>query len=284
MSKKLVLYKSLVIGVIVLFIGVGVQPAIAIIQSDNNDVEYINITSEFSGLRKKHTVKMSQQRVEELDAFFDSYLNRLDNSQSDEETSMIINEAIMLLDGYDLLCGLSVEQVKRRFLQYNELDIDSDYIPAEESSNCFIMGRTTCTFIFSPLFGIMESVYGLLSDENESTLLFGIIFFVFFKQITLAFGFPLFPLRIGSHITMGTEFRNWPDYKYNSAEGWITSIGIKGKNSWNGKFAGTLGSHYGWWTSFFIGIKGFFGLRLYNPQNATTTLIGYARNVGIEYT
>jgi len=278
-GKSALLYKTLVIGVIVLFVGIGIQPAIASIQSEESDLDYINIISEFSGLRGKHTVKMSQQDVDELDAFFDSYFDRLDNSQSDEETSLIINEAILLLDGYDLLCGLSVEQVIRKFSQYNELDSDSDYFPVEASSNCFILGRTTCTFIYSPLFGIIDSII-----EQSGDILFSfLIFLVLFKQFTIAFGFPFFPLRIGSYITMGSEFRNWPDYSYNSAEGWIISIGTNGINSWIGEFAGTLGSFPGWWSSYFISVEGFFGLRLYNPQNGKNTLIGYASKVGIEY-
>ena len=37
MSKNPVLYKTLVVGVIVLFIGIGIQPAIAIIEPENTD-------------------------------------------------------------------------------------------------------------------------------------------------------------------------------------------------------------------------------------------------------
>jgi len=222
---------------------------------------------------------LTLKEVEELNAFFETIYEKLNSTESDEETSQIFNEAIKELGRYDLLGGLSVEQMKRRFLQYNNMDIESNYLPAKTNSNCLIMGRTTCTFIYSPLFGIIESII-----EQSGDILFSfLIFLVLFKQFTMTFGFPFFPLRIGSYITMGFEFRNWPDYSYNSAEGWIISIGTNGIKSWIGEFAGTLGSFPGWWSSYFIGVEGFFGLRLYNPQNDKNTLIGYARNVGIEY-
>ncbi|UCF49472.1 MAG: hypothetical protein JSU91_06920, partial [Thermoplasmatales archaeon] len=94
MKGNPVLYKTLVVGVIVLFIGIGVQPAFADTQLEEKDENYVNITSEFTGSRKKHTVEMTQQDLVELDTFLDSLYVKLNNSKSDDETSHIINEAI----------------------------------------------------------------------------------------------------------------------------------------------------------------------------------------------
>jgi hypothetical protein len=279
--KKNSVYKFLVIGIIFLFIGLGVQPVIATCQPKGKDIDYINITSEFTGLRKKHTVKMTQQELEELDTFLDSIYVNLINSQSDKEASKIINEAIMLLDRYDLLCGLSVEQVKRRFSQYNTLGTDSDYLPAKKSSNCLIIGRVTRTYFYSPLYGIIGLLPGSYPYNPFGMLIF--LSYTMFKQIAMQYGFPFFPLRLGAYITMGSFHDTGFEWNFIPAKGWIITIGTNGTKGWIGEFIGTLGSIAGWWSKYYVGVEGFFGLKILNPLNDKTTLLGYTKNVGIEY-
>ena len=54
-----VLYKGLVVGVIVLFIGLGVQPAFATIKSEKVNVEYYDVTTEFIGLNKEYSTTLT---------------------------------------------------------------------------------------------------------------------------------------------------------------------------------------------------------------------------------
>ena len=64
--------KTLAVGVIVLFIGVGIQPAIAIVEPESVDVEYFDVTTEFIGLGKECTTQLTKEEIERLDTLFDS--------------------------------------------------------------------------------------------------------------------------------------------------------------------------------------------------------------------
>ena len=280
-NHRKILSKTLSLTVIFLFIGIGIQPVFATTEFIDDIEDYITITSEFTGLRRKHTVKLTQQVMEELDISLNSIYVKLNNSQSDEETLQIINQAILLLDSYNLLCGLSVEQVKRRFSQYNKLGTDSDYLPAETSSNCLIMGRVTRTYFYSPLYGIIGLLPGSYPYNPLGMLIF--LTYTMFKQIAMQYGFPFFPLRLGAYITMGSFHDTGFEWNFIPARGWIITIGSEGPKGWIGEFIGTLGSIAGWWSEYYVGVEGFFGLKILNPINDKTTLLGYAKKVGIEY-
>jgi hypothetical protein len=277
-GKSALLYKTLVLGVIVLFVGLWIQPAIASIQSEESDLDYINIISEFSGLRGKHTVKMSQQEIEELDAFFDFIYMKLKNSESDEQTSIIIDEAINELNKYDLLCDLSVEQVKRKFLQNNKMDIDLEYLPAKKNSNCFIVGRTTETYFFSPLF---FPLYTLMTSNNFFAFLF--LGYNFFRVFAMMVGFPFFPIQLGSTITFGRYFSFMNEGGLYHSDGWIVTNGENGTIDWNGRILGSIDTFNYFIGRLYIGVEGFFGLKIMNPTTDKTTFLGYSNNVRIQY-
>ncbi len=107
--------KLLVVGVIVLFLGLAVAPSInADISKASIDSELVEITTEVCGLNGgKHTVKLTREKSEEVDALFDSIKSRLDKVETREEAEEIFNEAVIELDKYGLLGGLSVEQAQR---------------------------------------------------------------------------------------------------------------------------------------------------------------------------
>jgi len=271
-GKSAWLYKTFVVGVLVLFIGLGVQPAIATIQSEDSDIEYVNITSEFSGLRKKHTVKMTLKEAEELDDFFEAIYEKLNNSGSDVETSRILDDSIKKLGKFDLLGGLSVKLVQRIFTYYDMMNsnTDSHHISGNDNANCFVMGRVTSADFFSPLFLDMLSRYPK----------------AFILTFLIGFGFPFFPIRTDDSIAISSYYEYALQWKETRAKGWIYKNDSEGSQLWHGELKGNL------YTRrlpsigiklYYIGIEGFLGIKTIFPARFRHTFLGYARIVDIEY-
>ena len=107
--------KLLVFGVIVLFLGVAIAPSInANISKASVDSELVEITTEVCGLNGgKQTVELTQEEAAEVEALFDSIRERLNNTETREEAEQIFKEAVVELDKYGLLGGLSVKQAQR---------------------------------------------------------------------------------------------------------------------------------------------------------------------------
>ena len=101
--------KMLVIGVLVLFTSVALIPSI----NANISKEYVDLTTEFYGLGRKHNIQLTFDEAEELDDYFDSICVRLNNAESEDETIQIFNEGIKKLERYGLLGDMSVKQVQR---------------------------------------------------------------------------------------------------------------------------------------------------------------------------
>jgi len=86
MSKNSLLCKGIAVVVILLFIGLAFAPSI---NADVSKEELVEVTTEFCGLGKKHTVKLTQEEVDELDQLFDDIKERLDNIETREETCLL---------------------------------------------------------------------------------------------------------------------------------------------------------------------------------------------------
>ena len=280
--KKRNIGKTLAVAVIILFIGLAIQPAIATFQSDNNNVEYIRITSEFTGLRKKHTIKMTTQEVEEMNVFLDYIYMRLNNSKSDEETSQIINDAILELNKYDLLCGLSIEQIQKRFSKYKKSKMDNEqtYLYGKENSDCLIVGRVIRAYFIHPFIIALDKLIEDGYFENTRLPLFMFLYkeLLGFRYI---YGFPFFPIKINTSIAIGYFHDSMHNGGNKPAMGWIITIGSNGTKGWLGLFLGILDKFYTEINYFYIGVEGFYGIKISNTLTQMTSIIGYAQKVGI---
>ena len=122
--------KSLAVAVILLFVGVAFAPSInANVSKASVDSELVEITVEISGIYgiKPHTVLLTQEDAEEVEKLIDDIDRRLDNVETREETVEIFNEAVVELDKYGLLGGLSIKQAKKV--------IYSKYLPQSRTAN-----------------------------------------------------------------------------------------------------------------------------------------------------
>ena len=262
--------KLLVVGVIVLFLGLAIAPSInANISKTSLDDELVEITTEICGLDGgKHTVRLTKEEAEEVKQLIDDIQSRLDEVETREETVEIFNEAIIELDKYGLLGGLSVKQAQRlitgRFHNLFEINLlkgmPSRYlIDNMANAFCLIMGEhqniidmrflvnNIITFLINLILSIEEIIGTRLMLEYILSGLVAIWWIKFFRSLIHDFD-------IGTSI-----------YFPKQTEGNILSIGILGKKTMSGRITGGFkepifasfgdGSHY-------LGIIGFTGLQI----------------------
>jgi len=275
--------KVIVIGVIVLFLGVGVQPAIATIEHENIDTEYYDVNIEFCEFGKNHTVQLTKQQLDELELLFDTIREQLNNTESIGETIQIYNEAIVELDNLGLLGGCSVRQVqelvtgeyqKPIFTQLMERMNDKNQVDDNINIFCLIAGRTTRTFVFPPSSLVAYRLFLFLDIlENLRWYLF------YYGFIRLCFA-PLSPFTIGSGISLGT-CSGWGYYLF-PAEGWINTNGLYGEKNWEGEFMGGICRFHVFIDFVYLGVIGFKGLKIMDSNIENTYFyLGFANYVNI---
>jgi hypothetical protein len=287
--------KLLVIGVIGLFLGLVCAPSIN--ANVSRDDELVEITTEICGLGGgKQTVQLTQKEAEEVDRLLESVRLELNKSTSREEAVEIFNDAIVELNKYGLLCGLSVKQTQKIFNVYNAVQWHSDIGGLSENENafCMIAGRITRSFIIGPITYSLLSLLSLDShiwNISDDSILFAILFlsrmaYIFALDTALMNGYPFSPLRLSSSIIVGTYWEYMLEGGLFPSDGWIWTIGSNGIKIWNGEFIGKLdnvdvslvAASY-----LFRGVKGFFGIQIHNLKKDKTSFLGFARRVNIEY-
>ncbi|EMR74856.1 hypothetical protein MBGDF03_00052 [Thermoplasmatales archaeon SCGC AB-540-F20] len=275
--------KLLVVGVIVLFLGLAIAPSInANVSKASIDSELVEITTEICRLNgRKHTVQLTPKESDEVDALFDLIGEQLNVTETLEEAEKILNDAIVQLDKYGLLGGLSVKQAQRIFKVYHAIqrNIDTSGMSAKENANCIIAGRVTNAYFFGP---VIRSLNQLMVNNEEMLFLILLNPLLLFA---LDIGFPFFPFRMGTSIALGfyTEYMlEWATYP---SKGWIVTSGSNGTKKWIGELEGDIDCIDLSFVSknlFFVGVDGFFGLKIYNPLTGKTSFLGYASKVKIE--
>jgi len=272
--------KYFAFGIFLLFIGLICNPIITA-QTEEDDLVDLEVgMCGFPG--NKHTVQLTQNELYELDELFDSIGKRLNETKSTTEAKVIFYDAIEQLSKYGLLSGLSAKQVQDLFkiILSNQKKIDSDSLGIKENSNCIIAGRVTGAFFFSPAIKFLNNFL----EENYDFFLF-LIFLRPLLLMTFAFGYPIIPLRLGSTITLGGYTEWMMEWATHYSNGWIVTAGENRTKKWVGDLLGDLDyidmSFVGT-NLFYVGVDGFFGLKIYNPLNGKTSFMGYAKKVKIE--
>ena len=98
--KEKMLYKTLAVAVILLFIGLGVQPAFAEVSFKSDNSELIEVTIKICRPCKieEYTLLLTQEQVEKLDNEFDDFKIKLDNALTKSETIDVYNDMLVSLD------------------------------------------------------------------------------------------------------------------------------------------------------------------------------------------
>jgi hypothetical protein len=145
--KNTYIRKCISIVVILLFIGIAFAPYInaSVVKDD-----LVEFNVEFCGLDKKHTVKLTQQEADEV------------------ESEEIFKEAVVELDKYDLLGGLSVKETlllatdgHQNTKAVNHLvkiyDRNKELFDENTNMFCLVSGETTETS-FLPTIGVLPAI------------------------------------------------------------------------------------------------------------------------------
>ena len=313
------LYRFLVVGVIILFISVGIQPAIANVQQEDISKDYVNIKIDVCGLPliKSDIIQLPREQALEIEDYLDFVNKRFEQVKSREEAKAILNDIVLELDEYGLLGGLSVRQTQRLVtgdfenssiikIFENLYDKDQSYNTNNSDHLCLVAGRATYTSslglgqtILTAFFGAIASLAFLLYCITPNAPGW---FFVFFSilmasSVLIPVSY-INPFAIGYFLGFGLRLdyplvNNIPvEYKTNSqsnfypSEGFINSYGPEGNIRWSGSFWGQgnyIPSLYNpAWGSSPVGITGFAGIKIIlRPGNGDTFFFGSALKVHI---
>jgi hypothetical protein len=269
---------GLVIGVILLFVGVAVQPVIvADVSIESDDSELVEITVEIFEVNRvqEYTVMLTKEQAEELELLINNTKTELDAADNSDETENIFMNTVVSLNELGLLPkGMSVKEAQRlvtgkeqnprvvklleEYYSKNQKSLDYD-----RNILCLIAGETINTVFIGPfalLCGLRVALLLLRQSEflrwlkninpelwSWLSVNFGEFGFELFCKrmgLWIAFGAGLnfLPLKIGAYIYYGW-FRNYGHHWYPvdiPAEGWVITNGLSGKKEWSGDFYGDV--------------------------------------------
>ena len=156
-----------VLGIILLFVSVCLQPVVATEQKECFDVKIYDVNIEICGLGKEYTVKLTELQLNEIDVVFESIKDDLDNAKNQEETILIYSDAIAKLDRYGLFGDCSITQVQNLIIgKYKKSSnnhllhkLYENKMSSDENVFCLMCGHCDGTF-FVP--GISMLLFRLL--------------------------------------------------------------------------------------------------------------------------
>ena len=162
---------------------------------------------------------------------FDDIKEQLENVETREEAEVIFKDAIVELDKYGLLGGLSVRQAQRLVTGGNQYPRFMNILKKLNNRNhgtldlninayCLIAGRTTETHFIGLLLKIAWSIYLMVPQFLWHAYYNGIIT-------------PLLTLSIYQPFFIGT------DIIIDNGLGWVWTLGLFGMQTWNGIIVGT---------------------------------------------
>jgi hypothetical protein len=118
------IWKWLVIGIILLFLGVTIAPTInfQVVKASTND-DLVEVTTQACGIQGygDTTVKLTREQYQNLEQYLVEFRSRLNQTTTREEAIPIFKEAVVELDKYGLLPkGMRVENELHFFTLENQ--------------------------------------------------------------------------------------------------------------------------------------------------------------------
>ena len=129
MDKYPLIKKSLVIGIILIFIGAAVAPSINFhVVKASYDNDLVEVTTQACGIKGfgDTTIKLTRQQYQNLKEYLVEFRSRLNQTTTGEEAVPLFKEAVVELNKYGLLPkGMNVAQTQRLVLSgYKNAVID----------------------------------------------------------------------------------------------------------------------------------------------------------------
>jgi hypothetical protein len=267
----------------------------------------VEFTTEVCGLDGgKQTVELTSEEAAEVDALFSSIRERLNETETREEAEEIFKEAVVELDKYGLIGGLSVKQAQRlvtggyqdsrimkimeKFYGKNQAD------PKNVNILCLVAGESDDSFFVS-----------LTSIIRVLTAFFSLVWIYLYLPVIFPFIIPLqekigidrdrywgllalflsvwWPFNIGKLVSFGRTIDTpWYGKNYVPAEGWVSSYGLFGIKHLIGSFYGQLPKFLRFPAPFgyaYTGAVGFTGIRIAQDLILSYYFLGFALYVKI---
>lgn len=270
--------KGIVLGIILLFVGIAIQPSIIAddsFKSDNSEIVEITIQICNENGANDHTVMLTQEQAEELENIISTTKIKLDAAKTLEETSAIFNDTVVSLFELGVLpeC-MSIENAKRLV---NGMDQNPRIVKklerwfsrnqgnkgVEDNFLCLIAGHTDLTLFIGP--SLIPILLLILIITMPLILLFKLSNIHFFPdnlfKLLIIFGglnfltWQFIPIAVGHIIFLGGSSGGMFPIRI-PADGWINTIGLLGITNWN---------------SFYGQIFGFTGIKICYPPAAGMT-------------
>ncbi len=273
--------KGIVIVIIILFVGVGVQPALADLSIESDDFEFVEFTVQVGNI--EYNVVLSSKQAEELENLMDNTKAQLDKATTIKETSKIFDETVVSLYKLGMLPdSISVEDAQRlvkghhRFSRMdNVLDCLSGsklgILDDDENLFCLVAGKTDNTNFLPLSYRLLLKIYELYNDLLILILIFQIIL------LPLVILWMLSPVVYGNIALLG--------HSDGPSHGWVYTIGLNGIKNWWGNFrGGTYFRAVGGVRKCYLGILGFNGISICtNVNHLDCFYLGFARQVKLDY-
>jgi len=254
MSKNPVLYKALVVGVIVLFIGVGIQPAFAKVSIESNNTGLVEITVQFYEIDRtyNHTVMLTQDELAELENLINDFEIKIDIADNKIETEAIYEDIVVSLNDYGILPkSMSIEKAQRLVTgkEHNPVVVklferwykrNHESMGNSENMLCLISGELIDTNHFTGARGIItftKPVWNLLMKASyfigEKFPLLEELCHEFFLNIQFGIAslWWIRPFGVGFELFFGDKCVTSDGTDYNPCHGIFYSYGLNGKTT-----------------------------------------------------
>ena len=148
----------IVIIVTFIFLGPVLEPSI---NAYFTEEQFIEFTTEICGLNNvKQKIELTLKEAEEVEELFNSIKLKLDKIESSKQAENIINDAVVKLNRYGLLGGLSIKQAQR-LITYRFKDrtiFNRNNLKEDDDKNflCIVGGKIN----FSAFTGPFEFLFG----------------------------------------------------------------------------------------------------------------------------
>ena len=250
--------KTLIFGIILLFIGVAIEPNSALKAFRATDgLDLVEVTTQISGFNgdTNYRIQVTQQQAHEIQAIFDDLKKHLSTADSLKETYRIFNDTIDSLGRCNLLpTDMDIQQLKRAVTsasRYQKMaKLLQRYTTFQGTSEegeiqdyfCSIAGNTSTTHAAKLAKRIALRLYNIMDYHSENALLVKVATALWIVCNQLSKITQTILEKNGSHCGVGMYFGNYHYYPYpywlHPAQGWISTNGIRGKQNITGSFWG----------------------------------------------
>jgi len=303
--------KLLAVSIILLFLGVAVAPSIntSIVKASQED-DLVEVTTQACGIQgyKDTTVKLTREQYNDLEQYLVEFRARLNQASTREEAVPLFKDAVIELDKYGLLPrGMSIERAQRlvvgeywsKRMQCLEKMYDKNPYSQNGINNsfCLVAGNTTENLILGPFKVINFAITFIIMSIVPPVLwgIEGLLEFIGLEKIAnMVDDFSYFllenfviptrgiPFEIGGLVTFGSALYMWEEpTRYYASNGWIYTNGLRGLQSLNGSFYGSLREIPFLISGEYQGLSGFTGIILRPWRTKNMLFLGSALRAGV---